>query len=111
MATAIAEGYRLACPSIRAKVLGPDHADVATGLNNLANLYSAQGRYAQAEPLYQRSLAIDEQALGPEHPGVATSLENYAALLRETGRGEEAEEMEARAKAIRAKHAQKNPFQ
>ncbi len=74
MATAIAEGYRLACPSIRAKVLGPDHADVATGLNNLANLYSAQGRYAQAEPLYQRSLAIDEQALGPEHPGVAANF-------------------------------------
>ncbi len=59
--------------------------------------------YAEAEPLYQRSLAIWENALGPEHPDVATSLENYAALLRETEREDKAEEMEARAKAIRAK--------
>ncbi len=81
----------------------------ATGLNNLANLYQAQGHYAEAEPLYQRALAIWEKTLGPDHPDVATSLENYAALLRETGRGEEAKEMEVRAKAIRAKHAQDNP--
>ena len=34
------------------------HQDVATSLNNLAGLYSAQGRYAEAEPLYQRALVI-----------------------------------------------------
>ncbi len=72
-------------------------------LNNLAELYRAQGRYTDAEPLYKRSLAIWEMALGPEHPDVATSLENYAALLRQTKRADEAERMEARAKAIRAK--------
>ncbi len=72
-------------------------------LNNLAALYRAQGHYAEAEPVYQRSLAIREKALGPDHPHVATSLENYAALLRETARADEAERMEARAKAIRAK--------
>ena len=27
-----------------------------------------QGKYEQAEPLYQRALAIREQQLGPEHP-------------------------------------------
>ena len=37
---------------------GPDHPDVAASLNNLALLYRAQGQYAQAEPLYKRSLAI-----------------------------------------------------
>ena len=42
----------------------------ATSLNNLAVLYQAQGRYAEAEPLYQRALAIREKALGPEHPDV-----------------------------------------
>jgi hypothetical protein len=46
------------------------------------DLRGAQGRYADAEPLYQRSLAIPEKALGPEHPNVATVLENYAFLLR-----------------------------
>ncbi len=91
--------------AIREKAYGPDHPDVATSLNNLAGLYRTQARYAEAEPLYQRSLAIFEKALGPGHPDVATSLENYAALLGNTGRSEGAAKMEARAKAIRAKHA------
>ncbi len=58
-------------------------------LNNLAQLYHAQGKDAEAEPLYQRSLAIREKALGPEHPDVATSLENYAAILRQTARADQ----------------------
>ena len=68
-----------------------------------------RGQYAEAEPLFRRSLAIREKALGPEHPDVATSLENYAKLLRKTDREAEAAKKEARAKAIRAKHAQANP--
>ncbi len=44
--------------AIREKVLGPEHPDVATALSNLAFLYYTQGRYAEVEPLYQRSLAI-----------------------------------------------------
>ena len=40
------------------KEFGPDHPHVAASLNNLAELYRAQGRYADAEPLYERSLAI-----------------------------------------------------
>ncbi len=64
-----------------------------------------QGRYAEAEPLYKRSLAIREKALGPQHPHIATILQDYAPLLRKTGRSTEAAKLEARAKAIRAKHA------
>ena len=82
---------------------------MATNLNNLASLYLAQGKYAEAEPRYKRSLTIRENALGLEHPNVALSLENYAALLRKTNREAEAARIEARAKAIRAIHAQKNP--
>ena len=77
--------YRRAL-AIQEKALGPDHPDVATSLNNLAELYRAQGRYADAEPLYRRSLAIDEKALGPDHPDVAASLNNLAALYRDQGR-------------------------
>ncbi len=40
---------------------------------------------------------------------MAQSLENYAILLRKTGRNIAAENMEARAKAIRARHAERNP--
>ncbi len=76
---------------------------------SLAELYRAQGKYTEAEPLYQRALAIVEKALGPEHPQVATVLGNYAALLHKLNRDAEADKMEARAQAIRAKHAEENP--
>ena len=59
---------------------GPTHPDVATSLNNLAELYRTQGQYAAAEPLYKRSLAINEKALGHTHPDVASPLQNLAAL-------------------------------
>jgi CHAT domain-containing protein/tetratricopeptide (TPR) repeat protein len=76
---------------INEKALGPDHASVARTLNNLGALYQAQGRYAQAEPLYKRSLAIKEKALGPDHPDVALSLNNLAELYRAQGSYAEAE--------------------
>ena len=82
---------------------------MANSLNNLAELYRAQDRYAEAEPLQKRALAIREKALGPDHPNVAKSLENYAAVLRKTGRTTEAAKLEAQAKAIRAQHAKENP--
>ena len=88
---------------------GPQDPRLATSLNNLAVLYQAQDRYAEAELFYSWSLAIWEKALGPEHPQVATSLENYALLLRNISRRAEAAKMNARAKAIRAKHARQNP--
>jgi tetratricopeptide (TPR) repeat protein len=50
--------------AIREKALGRDHPDVANSLNNLAGLYWSQGRYTDAEPLYQRSIAIWERVLG-----------------------------------------------
>ena len=57
----------------------------------MAALYRAQGRYAEAEPLYRRSLAIEEKALGPDHPDLAISLHNIAGLYRAQGRYAEAE--------------------
>ena len=54
--------------ALREKALGPDHPDVATSLNNLAGLYHAQGRYAKAEPLYQRALAIPRRPSAPTIP-------------------------------------------
>ena len=39
---------------------------------NLAVLYRTLGRHAEAEPLYKRALAIQDEVFGPDHPGVAT---------------------------------------
>ena len=46
---------------------GTSHTNYAAALNNLANVYSAQGKYSDAEGLYKRALAIREKALGANH--------------------------------------------
>ena len=43
---------------------GSDHSNVAASLNNLAEIYRAQGQYALARPLLKRALVINETALG-----------------------------------------------
>jgi CHAT domain-containing protein len=63
-------------------------------------LYRELGNYSQAEPLYQRSLAIWEKMLGKEHPHVATSLNNLAGLYGELGNYSQAEPLYQRSLAI-----------
>jgi len=94
--------YRRAI-KIREKTLGPDHPDVAATLNNLGDLYRAQGKNEEAEPLYKQSLAIYEKVLGPENPEVATTLNNLAELHRAHCKYEEAEPLYKRSLAIKAK--------
>jgi tetratricopeptide (TPR) repeat protein len=72
---------------------------LAATLNNLAELYKEEGRYADAEPLYKRVLAISEKALGPDHPDVAQSLNNLADLYHAQGRYADAEPLYKRALA------------
>ena len=74
----------------------------------LAGVFTAQGRYEQAEPLYERSLSILEKELGPRHPDVAKTLEFYATTLQMLGRGAEADRLDARAKAIVEGRAEDN---
>jgi tetratricopeptide (TPR) repeat protein/CHAT domain-containing protein len=83
-----------------AEEFGADDPRVATSLNNQAVLYQTQGRYADAEPLFRRALAIREKVLGPEHPHVATSLNNLALLYHHQSRYAEAEPLFKRALVI-----------
>ena len=91
--------YRRAI-AIQEKVLGPEHPDLATSLNNLAELSLIQWHYREAEALHKRALAIREKALGPDHPLTAASLTNLARLYSLTRRPEMAEPLLARAVAI-----------
>ncbi len=80
----------------------PEQAlDLATCLNSVGELYYAQGRYGEAEPLYVQSLSIREQQLGADHPDVATSLNNLANLCNSQGRYAEAEPLLIRSLSIR----------
>ena len=68
--------------TIQSATLGAaDPLAEATALNQQALTLYQQGRYAEAEPLYKRSLAIREKGLGPDHPDTATVRGNLAALL------------------------------
>jgi len=53
--------------------------------------FSLQGRYANAEALYIRSLATEEKILGLDYPSVAISLTNLASLYHNQGRYADAE--------------------
>jgi tetratricopeptide (TPR) repeat protein len=57
-------------------------------------------RYAEAEPLMERALAIDEASYGQDHSTVATRLSNLAQLFKATNRLAEAEPLMKRALAI-----------
>jgi tetratricopeptide (TPR) repeat protein len=80
--------------------------DVANALNRLAHLYSKQGKYAEAELLYQRALPIYEQqseserwlVYPPNH--LPSPLNALANLSLEQGKYAEAERLYQRALSI-----------
>jgi CHAT domain-containing protein/tetratricopeptide (TPR) repeat protein len=75
----------------------------ASGLNTQGDALYQQRRYADAEPLYKRALAIREKALGPENPSVALSLANLALVYENEGRYADAEPLFKQALAIEEK--------
>jgi CHAT domain-containing protein len=58
------------------------HVELAKSLNNLALLYQAQTRYADAEPLFRETLAIMKQLYKGDHFDVAFSLNNLALVYQ-----------------------------
>jgi len=75
--------------------------EAARLLNHAGYYLSRRARYAEAEPLYRRALAIWEAALGPDHPDTATILNNLALLYHAQGQYAAAEPLWRRALAIR----------
>jgi nephrocystin-3 len=70
---------------IRKDCLGKDHLDVATSLNNMAEIYGSQSNYKQSLDLNQKALLIRKASLGELHPDIAESLDNMA--LDHNGQG------------------------
>lgn len=86
--------------AIREFILGTENPDTATSLDNLGELYHAQGQYVRAEPLLQKALTIREKTLGARHPATANSLNNLARLYRDQRRYSKAEPLLKRASTI-----------
>jgi tetratricopeptide (TPR) repeat protein len=75
--------------------------ELIASLNSLGILYFQQGRYAIAEPIFEKGLQLTREMLGDHHPNVATSLINLAVLYDSQGRYEEAEPLYLEAMQLR----------
>jgi len=73
---------------------------LANSLNDLAMVYSAQNKYATAEPLYKQALEIMESAYGPDDARVGVSLNNMANLQIAMNNYAEAESLFKRSLSI-----------
>ncbi len=69
-----------------AEAFGSEDLRLAIPLSDLGVFYYRAGKYARAEKLHKRALAIRERVLGPTHADVARSLTNLAALYYAQGR-------------------------
>ncbi len=49
-------------------------------MSNLAGLYRRQGRYGEAEPLYEQVLGLRREEFGERHPDTLSSLNDLAAI-------------------------------
>ncbi|HEY7117884.1 MAG TPA: tetratricopeptide repeat protein [Tepidisphaeraceae bacterium] len=68
---------------LRGDLLGADHPDTLTSLNNYAGVLETLGRAGEAEPLYRQAMeaAADQQSLGPRHPLTLLIAGNLVACL------------------------------
>ncbi|KAK0613579.1 hypothetical protein B0T14DRAFT_437191 [Immersiella caudata] len=100
-----AEAEKMGIQAMRAmkKVLGLEHPDTITSMNNLASTYWGQGRLAEAEGLQVQAMEMRKKVLGPEHPDTITSMNNLALTYRGQGRLAEAEGLEVQAMEMRKK--------
>ena len=74
------------------KLLGKEHPDTLTSMNNLASVLGNQGKYEDAEEMHRQVLKLREKVLGKEHPDTLKSMSNLAWVLDNQGKYEDAEE-------------------
>jgi CHAT domain-containing protein len=79
------------------------HQEFTAGLDDYANLLASEGRYADAQTFYARSLTIRRKCLGPNHSLTATIIHNQAELARQMGDLVTAERLHQQATAIWAR--------
>jgi len=82
------------------QVLTDTQGKVADAYDKLAQVYFAQRKFEEAEPLYTKSLRVREVAYGQDKPPAAVALSNLATLYAAQGRFEKAEPLYAHAVRI-----------
>jgi eukaryotic-like serine/threonine-protein kinase len=79
--------------SIRRKVLGSEHLDVAKSLNNLGLVLHRAQKLTEAEAAYREALAIQTKLLGSQNSDVARTQSRLGSVLRRQGNADEAESL------------------
>jgi tetratricopeptide (TPR) repeat protein len=93
----------------RRTLLGKEHPDTLTSMNNLAYVMQQQGKYKEAEHMDRQTLELKQKVLGKEHPSTLLSMHNLAAALGVQRRHKEADQMyrqtlELREKVLGSEH-------
>ena len=70
---------------VRARLLGKEHPNTLTSMNNLAQTLYTQGDLAGARKLQELVLEAMARLLGKEHPNTLTSMLNLAQMLQAEG--------------------------
>ncbi len=65
------------------RVLGEEHPDTLTSMNNLAESLRALGDALGAWELHREALAARRRVLGEEHPATLNSIHNLCCVLEE----------------------------
>ncbi|KAJ6535347.1 hypothetical protein DFH09DRAFT_1324968 [Mycena vulgaris] len=75
-------------------ILGKEHPDTLSAMNDLAITYSNLGRLQEAEEFQVEVLEKQRKILGREHPYTLSAMNNLANTYAELGRLQEAEELQ-----------------
>ena len=86
---------------IRQKVLGLEHPNTLTSMNNLASTFWNQGQWKEAKELEIQVMEIRKRVLGVEHPNTLTSMNIIASIFWNQGQWKEAKELGIQVMEIR----------
>ena len=98
-----AEEFYMKSLTIRQKLFGENHANVANSFNNLGDLYENMGNLQKAEEFYSKSITIRQKLFGENHADVAQSFNNLGVLYEKMGNLQKAEEFYSKSLTIRQK--------
>jgi tetratricopeptide (TPR) repeat protein len=82
---------------IRRRVLGDEHHDTLSSMNNLAVLYQDESKLAKAEALFVKALEVRRRVLGNEARDTIMVMTNLGSVYQFQGRLTEAESLYAEA--------------
>jgi hypothetical protein len=60
---------------VRTRVLGPEHPNILSSINNLATTLLSMGDLPAARELQEKVVDVFTRVLGPEHPQTSSSMQ------------------------------------